>query len=59
MYTLFELILNIQFVKTNNTWDSMNHPIANWLMKSNLIIFLVALITLPLISIITKANEEE
>jgi len=53
MFSLFELILNIQFVKINKT-QSMNHPIANWIMQSNLTIFLVAFITLPFLSITTK-----
>jgi hypothetical protein len=48
LFTLFELILNIHFAKVNNTWNSMNHPIANWIMQSNLIIFLYHSLLFPL-----------
>jgi hypothetical protein len=54
----FELILNIEFVKVNNTWNGMNHPIASWLLNWQLAIFVIAMFTFPLLSIRTQDDKE-
>jgi hypothetical protein len=59
LFTIFEFILNIKFVKVTNGWEGMNHPIANWLTNWQLIIFITAFINLILISKITIINNDD